>query len=313
MIRKLAFALVLIFQTACSAGTPEPTATPTQTFTSTPLPTPIASPLGTPVPTSTPLPAPKPVRVEADGFSVLVPPLMDFDLQGNTVGIFNKEGTLLVSFSRAPYDSGSYSLQGVIDEYLDELASRGGEFEQGEAFPISVAGAEGIAVDLTGILFGVPVEGRAFAVNPAKDSLFFGLGFSNIETDADAWKNADSEVFETLANSVQFIDVQSSGACVVSEDPTYGYTEENPIRVGGDFLEGPARERAYLNNLLGPNGEILSYVREGSFPSGDTILDIYRITGPGIEEVLYLDEYKYEPLLAPVGFTCVGEFPLSAP
>jgi hypothetical protein len=307
MIRKLALAFVLILQTACTAGTLEPTATPTQTFTSTPLPTP------TVVPTSTPFPAPKPVRVEADGFSLLIPPLMDFDLQGNTVGIFNKEGTLIVSFSRAPYDDSVYTLQKVIDEYLAELASRGGEFEQGEAFPITVAGAEGIAVDLTGILFGVSVEGRAFAVNPAKDSLFFGLGFSNIETDADAWMHSGAEAFETLTDSVEFINVQSSGTCVVSADPTYGYTEENPIRVGGDFLEGPARERAYLNNLLGPNGEILSYFREGSFPSGDTILDAYRITGPGVEEVLYLDEYKYEPLEAPVGFTCVGEFPLSAP
>ncbi len=79
------------------------------------------------------------------------------------------------------------------------------------------------------------------------------------------------------------------------------------------MLEGPARERAYLDNLLGPNGETLSYERKRSFSSGDTILDEYHITGSGIDATLYLDEYSYTPPQAPVGFTCAGEFPLSAP
>lgn len=308
MIRKFALLPIIGLLVACGGlTTPEPTATPIPTLTPSPQPTP------TPVPTSTPSPAPKAIPVEADGFTVLVPVELTFDLQRNTIGIFDPAGLLIVSFTRIAYDEEANSLQDVIDEYLDELASRGGKFDQNSVAPVTIGGVEGIAVDVTGILFDAPIEGRAVAVSPAKDSVFFGLGVVNLSADEELWENAGAGIFEELTDSIEFVDVQSGGTCIVSADPTYGYSETNPIRVGGDFLDGPARERAYLNNLLGPNGEILSYIREGSFSSGDTILDIYHITGPGVDATLYLDEYKYEPLQAPVGFTCVSEFPLSAP
>lgn len=107
--------------------------------------------------------------------------------------------------------------------------------------------------------------------------------------------------------------VQTSNGCLISTDSTYGYTEENPIRVGGDFMDGPKRERAYLDNLLGPNGEGVSYVRNGSIPSGDVILDIYGVTVAGKTLTLYIDMYGFTEPQAPVGFTCVGAFPLSEP
>ena len=101
--------------------------------------------------------------------------------------------------------------------------------------------------------------------------------------------------------------------CLVSSDKTYGYTQENPIKVGGDFLEGPARERAYLDNLTGPNGETISYNRTGSVDFGDTILDVFDITGLGKQITLYIDEYSFTEPLAPVGFSCLGSFSVSAP
>ena len=36
-----------------------------------------------------------------------------------------------------------------------------------------------------------------------------------------------------------------------SDDPTYGYQEANPIKVGG----GPANELRFLKSLRGPNGQ----------------------------------------------------------
>ena len=43
-----------------------------------------------------------------------------------------------------------------------------------------------------------------------------------------------------------------------SQDPTYGFTEENPVKVGGhDLREGPIRERAFLNSIKGPHGQNL--------------------------------------------------------
>lgn len=101
--------------------------------------------------------------------------------------------------------------------------------------------------------------------------------------------------------------------CPISTDSTYGYTQENPIKVGGDFFEGAARERLYLDNLQGPNGEPILYHRTGSIPFADTILDAYEITGLNEPVVLYLDLYLYTAPQAPVGFTCFSAFSLDEP
>ncbi|MGC1378142.1 MAG: hypothetical protein WA821_18070 [Anaerolineales bacterium] len=107
-------------------------------------------------------------------------------------------------------------------------------------------------------------------------------------------------------------NAQPTGACV-STDKTYGYTQENPIKVGGDDFGGPPRERAYLDNLAGPHGEPISYNRTGSLDSGDTILDAYEISGLSKPVTLYIDEYSFTEPQAPVGFTCLGAFSLTAP
>lgn len=309
MIRKIALLILILIQAGCSAQTPEPTAIPTVTATQTPAST--STP--TPAPTATATPSPKAIDVEADGFNFSVPLTMDYDLKKNIVGVYDLEGTFIASFIRATYDATSHSLKDTLDAYLNEVTERGGDFTQGEPYPVTVGGAEGIAVDLTGELLGSPIEGRAIIVEPEENVVFFGLGVSNLTTDDAMWKKTGEGQFESLIDSIQFVQVQNSGTCIISDDKTYGYTEENPIKVGGDFMDGPARERAYLDNLLGPNGEVLTYERIGSLPSGDTILDKYHITGQGVDAMLYLDEYNYAPLQAPIGFTCIGEFPLTAP
>lgn len=110
-------------------------------------------------------------------------------------------------------------------------------------------------------------------------------------------------------------DSDATSACPVSDDESYGYTKENAIRVGGDAFGGPAREREYLDTLRGPDGQVISYEREGSLPFEDTILDAYIVTYAGLDEParLYLDEYSFEDLFAPVGFTCDSAFPFSTP
>lgn len=97
----------------------------------------------------------------------------------------------------------------------------------------------------------------------------------------------------------------------VSVDDTYGYTEKNPIKVGGRE-NGPMNEIKYLNSLSGPNGEQITYVREGSCcvfpvknsPFGGGLLDIYTVTYEGKKDsvTLYLNMYEKAKLKAPVGF-----------
>jgi len=104
-------------------------------------------------------------------------------------------------------------------------------------------------------------------------------------------------------------------ACPVASDESYGYEKGNAIRVGGDFFDGAAREREYLDTLRGPDGQIISYVREGSLFHEDVILDAYAISYSGLSGsiILYLDLYTFEELFSPVGFTCDTDFSLQQP
>lgn len=99
-----------------------------------------------------------------------------------------------------------------------------------------------------------------------------------------------------------------------TQDETYGYTQENPIKVGGVMDSGPENERKFLNALLGPNGEKVTYNRRGSCcpfktPNGiiekSGLLDIYevKIEGTGTVVKLYLNMYDKGNLYIPVGFT----------
>ena len=100
-----------------------------------------------------------------------------------------------------------------------------------------------------------------------------------------------------------------------STDKTYGYTERNPIMVGGARQnEGPKNERRFLNALAGPAGEQISYQRLGSCCHFSTrngaignsgLLDKYEITYEGLKTpiVLYINMYDSDVLKVPVGFT----------
>lgn len=101
---------------------------------------------------------------------------------------------------------------------------------------------------------------------------------------------------------------------VVSDDDTYGYSEKNPIKVGGaKNSSGPANERKFLNALLGPDGQIVTYVRTGSccmFKTphglmGAGLLDKYEVKYEGLENpvILYINMYDKGDLKAPKGFT----------
>lgn len=96
-----------------------------------------------------------------------------------------------------------------------------------------------------------------------------------------------------------------------NSDTRYGYSESNPIKVGG-VSEGPTREREYLSSLSGPNGELVWYVRQGSCcpfdtensPFGGGMLDKYSVTYEGKSDTvtLYLNMYDEDVLYAPDDF-----------
>lgn len=96
-------------------------------------------------------------------------------------------------------------------------------------------------------------------------------------------------------------------------DPRYGYSEVNPIKVGGvSNGQGPQNEREYLFSLSGPDGERLEFDRIGSCcsfvtensPFGGGLLDMYWVTyeGKGDTVTLYINMYDEDVLYAPEGF-----------
>lgn len=94
-----------------------------------------------------------------------------------------------------------------------------------------------------------------------------------------------------------------------SQDKSYGYTEKNPIMVGGNS-EGPKNERRFLNALAGPNGEKIEYYRIGSCCPFNTknsawggMLDKYNITYTGLNKslIIYINMYDSDTLKVPVG------------
>ncbi len=302
-MKKIASILVICLQLACGVfSTPQPTATPQPTLTFTPAPTSISEiEVGDMV-----------QLVVLQGFTIEIPFPLYYETEGDAaVFIVNEEDTLSMMFFSDEYDN-TTPLLNVIDSFMTYLEkSEGTNLESGGSQTITIDGIEGVSVDVTGNFFGFSAEGMIIAISPFPNTLVIGLAMSNLESDERLWQSQHKTIFEGLLKSIQFVDV--TGSCAISADPTYGYTEQNPIQVGGGVFDGPSRERAYLDNLLGPNGETLSYERQGSLPTDTTILDIYTITGSGINETLYLDEYNYSEPQAPVGFTCKGKFPLSAP
>lgn len=110
------------------------------------------------------------------------------------------------------------------------------------------------------------------------------------------------------------LDENSFKLLAISDDDTYGYTEKNPVKVGGATnMSGPLNERKFLNALLGPGGQTLTYNRRGSccpFKSpnglmGSGLLDMYEVKYEGLEKplIIYINMYDPGELKAPKGLT----------
>ena len=105
-----------------------------------------------------------------------------------------------------------------------------------------------------------------------------------------------------------------------SDDPTYGYTEENPVKIGGgqkDFLGHRLRD-LYLDILRGPNGKRIKFERVGqggmyrspNGPGGFAFIDLYEIRSKDLDgtKSLYISIYDFEEPKIPQGLTVDREY-----
>lgn len=333
--------------TPTPTDTPTPSATPTPTATSTPTasPTPSATPTPTPKSMATPFPTsvlgrtfapsntpgaleslsavfgspkPVPVSVPRGGFTFMSPGDLRADVQLSTVELNSAslvEGPQIAVFfigmDKVP--AGTSSNQALTSLLDDVFSKTGSSYTTANPRPVTLAGAAGQWVEVTGKLDGKAVRGEAAAVVAANGQSIMGIGIALDDLDGSVWAKTGVYAFDMILSTLCFTPV-GPGTCAISTDKTYGYTVENPVKVGG----GPARERAFFDNLRGPNGEKVTYTRSGSQNVGTSdflILDIYSVSYAGLAAPakIYVDMYNYAPLYAPLGFTCAGAFTIAAP
>lgn len=117
---------------------------------------------------------------------------------------------------------------------------------------------------------------------------------------------------DTRTKKVEYIDNYTYLLTETSDDKTYGYSESNPIKVGGvSEREGPLNQRRFLDALYGPNNKKMIYWRAGSCCPIETsagfnnlgMLDKYRAVEIGSSDTLtlYINMYDKGDLKIPMG------------
>ena len=315
-------------------ASPEPTAAaalPTPTLaqaapTATALPpetvTPRATrpPLDDLVPTATPeasptaetTPTADPSQTQqfswSGGYSFWPPAGYEMGINGGQTLFTSPQGVL--ALAGGPEQNSSRPPEQAMAEALAAVnGSMGASLQTGAPFPVTVGGAPGVGADLSGTTPQGAVLGRLVTVRPNPGQLFYAFGISPSEL----WTARDADRFQRMLRDVGFFPLGSQFGCPRSLDPTYGFSPDNPIRIGGGNA-APQREAAYLSVLRAANGQAIPFQPAGSQPHGDRTLNVYTIPGAeGAAGVLYFDPGVYEPLFAPVGFGCVGAIPVTAP
>ena len=101
----------------------------------------------------------------------------------------------------------------------------------------------------------------------------------------------------------------------LATDQSYGFSEKNPVKVGG----GPTNQHEYLGLLRDPQGKPVQYARRGSCcaykldsaPMGMALLDRYQIyyfdeAGKQQTTTIYISFYEYEEPKVVMGFKTIG-------
>lgn len=134
-----------------------------------------------------------------------------------------------------------------------------------------------------------------------------GAGLNRLtDTSSDdfypAW--AKDQVF--LASSLPEPTAAPGDVCVNANDDTYGFTIENPVRIGYDpRLEG-IDEHQCIPWLLGPQGQPLDTELLEEVRIGESKLCKVSITyeGQTKADVMYFDVFTFEQPKAPIGYSC---------
>lgn len=251
----------------------------------------------------------QPVAFPVAGFSFT--PLINYEIyfQGQGASMQGYATGILLYSSAKFHDQ---TLEEALQWELETLTAGVDIQEVSEPYATQLTGKTACALDLKYTFPEMASTGRIVAVEQDNYRRFFMLIVLVDPPLGLAWDQRGEDIYKALADSVVFFEPEPTGNyCYVSEDSTYGYDPLNPIRLGGGSYGGPAREKAYLDTLQGPEGETITYEQIGTVDGESTILDQYQVSYPGSSEsiVLYIDVYSYENFDAPLGLSCGGPFP----
>jgi len=117
-----------------------------------------------------------------------------------------------------------------------------------------------------------------------------------------AWSPEDSFLSGILPQPT----THPEAVCVNAEDPAYGFSPENPVRIGYDPRVEGDDEHQCLPWLLGPQGETLKTELIEQISSSEELLCVVAVSYQGKEkpDIMYFDIYNYEQPLAPIGYSC---------
>lgn len=109
-----------------------------------------------------------------------------------------------------------------------------------------------------------------------------------------------------------------TGPCTLATRETYAHTVNDPVQLGGGPTLVVARQRAFLDSLRGPSGQVIQYRRLAQLQirsDANTIVDGYEVTYEGLAKpiLLYLDAYRWSEPMLPRGFMCWRSIPLGPP
>ena len=256
-------------------------------------------------------------EVVQGGYGFEAPVGSDVSITASGALISALDSSLLFSLNGINAMSNEKSDEEILDTLLTSLFSgEQSSYKQSELISSSVEGYEGAAYDFTGKFLGSQVEGRALVIKPEAKRYVSIVAMALVEENPDLWKTTGKDAFNYLLSRYQILPAEalaSAELCPISPNANYGFYPDEAVKVGGGLLSGPLRERAYLDNLLGSNGEPVTYEWVRSVETPDSIVDEYTLTVGEKTITLYLDQYSFGIINAPRGLGCMGAFPIREP
>jgi hypothetical protein len=323
-MRRTRISLVLILALALSSlacqttanliATPTPTASITPSVTATATIT--STPTRTPRPTKTFTPTPTPLVIKVDhvrkvasgGFNYGVLDGLEKEANNHEVYMYSEDEKLSIYLAADVPFPGEH-IHTSLRYYMEWANEEYREVVESDRENITQDGVEGVSKFFSALTDdGEPFQARVTFLSPERSKRLLILVYAYGE---GAWETFGEEAYQATLESISFFEITPWEACPVSTRSSYGYSKENPIKLGGALLLGPDRAEEYMSALLGGKGEVVFYYRSDTVEVNGTTLDVYIIRVGSQTKTLYVDINHYDTIKAPAGMTCSGPLPMA--